>query len=219
MGYSMASRSRKWIDRGAIGGRKPRISGARSRAGCDASRWRDPSRSGPTTFLCPDHELAGVSAQNPRLRDPRLPRARWPATRRRRSHDGTPAYMAPERGTTPAVDWRADAYSLGCVLCSRWCGRPPFITSDDLRACGKHVHSIPPTPSSLVGGLPAAFDTLIRGCSRRNRQARGVDEPDRAPTRGDRGREDISAIPERVAQRASQPAIAPGPYRPGCRRG
>jgi eukaryotic-like serine/threonine-protein kinase len=74
---------------------------------------------------------------------------------------GTPAYMAPEQwGDSASVDWRADAYSLGCVLFEMACGRPPFDARTIAEACAKHLHDAPPAPRGLVE-LPAALEALI----------------------------------------------------------
>ena len=75
---------------------------------------------------------------------------------------GTPAYMAPEQwADSGQVDWRADAYSLGCVVFEMACGRPPFIAHTIADAFTKHAHTAPPTARSLVNTLPLGFDRLV----------------------------------------------------------
>lgn len=39
---------------------------------------------------------------------------------------GTPLYVSPEQATGRALDWRADIYSLGCVMYEAVTGVPPF---------------------------------------------------------------------------------------------
>jgi serine/threonine-protein kinase len=75
---------------------------------------------------------------------------------------GTPAYMAPEQwGDSANVDWRADAYSLGCVLFEMACDRPPFKGSSFAELCASHLQSAPPSPASLGVELPPALEALI----------------------------------------------------------
>ena len=44
--------------------------------------------------------------------------------------NGTPDYLAPERGAGDAVDGRADVYSLGCTFYHLLTGQPPFPGGD-----------------------------------------------------------------------------------------
>ncbi len=75
---------------------------------------------------------------------------------------GTPAYMAPEQwGDSSRVDWRADAYSLGCVAFEMACGRPPFEVRNIAEACANHLHTAPPAPRDTCPHLPPKFDALI----------------------------------------------------------
>ncbi len=75
---------------------------------------------------------------------------------------GTPLYMSPEQWRSVAkVDWRADAYSLGCVAFEMACGHPPFQAQSMGEACAKHLTEPPPAPSSVVPSLPAGFDVLV----------------------------------------------------------
>lgn len=62
---------------------------------------------------------------------------------------GTPLYAAPEQFLNSAtVDWRADLYSLGCVLCELEGGEPPFLGSlQSLR--DQHLQRPPPR----LGGI------------------------------------------------------------------
>jgi len=75
---------------------------------------------------------------------------------------GTPNYMSPEQWHSLAqVDWRTDAYSLGCVMFEMATGRVPFVASSLGEACQMHLMDPPVAPSSLVPGLPKAFDDLV----------------------------------------------------------
>jgi serine/threonine-protein kinase len=75
---------------------------------------------------------------------------------------GTPLYMSPEQWRSVAkVDWRTDAYSLGCVAFEMAIGHPPFQAQSMGEACAKHLTEAPPIPSHEVPGLPAGFDVLV----------------------------------------------------------
>src|SRR5262249_23818237 len=75
---------------------------------------------------------------------------------------GTPAYMAPEQwADSGSVDWRGDAYSLGCVAFEMACVRPPFIAHTIAEAYTKHAQVPPPSPRSVMPDLPPVVDALI----------------------------------------------------------
>jgi serine/threonine-protein kinase len=78
---------------------------------------------------------------------------------------GTPVYMSPEqcRGSS-TIDARSDIYSLGCVLFTMVCGRPPFESDATGDLIIMHVRDAPPVASSLVPGLPPELDALIARC-------------------------------------------------------
>ena len=75
---------------------------------------------------------------------------------------GTPAYMAPEQWrSSKNVDWRADAYSLGCVVFEMATGRPPFLAHSYAEACTMHLTQQPPRLRELVSELPAELEQLV----------------------------------------------------------
>ncbi|HET7500346.1 MAG TPA: protein kinase [Kofleriaceae bacterium] len=75
---------------------------------------------------------------------------------------GTPAYMAPEQWrSTKNVDWRADAYSLGCLAFEMATGRPPFVAQSVGDACTKHLTEAPPMLRSLAPEQPVALEQLV----------------------------------------------------------
>jgi serine/threonine-protein kinase len=111
-------------------------------------------------FLVQDHELAagervkildfGISKLSATMAGPKT-----------HGTMGTPAYMAPEQWAESAeVDWRADAYSLGCVLFEMATGGPPFVASSIAGAYAQHLASDPPLLRD-VAAVPEALHALV----------------------------------------------------------
>jgi tRNA A-37 threonylcarbamoyl transferase component Bud32 len=75
---------------------------------------------------------------------------------------GTPLFMAPEqcRGTG-TVDHRADIYSLGCILYSMLCGRPPFAYEGVGEILGAHLHEAVTPPRTVNPTVPEALDAVV----------------------------------------------------------
>jgi TPR repeat protein/tRNA A-37 threonylcarbamoyl transferase component Bud32 len=75
---------------------------------------------------------------------------------------GTPFYMSPEqcRGGQQ-IDNRSDVYSLGCILYEMACGHPPFRAAGLGDLIVMHVTEPPRPPSSLVPGVPPAFEAAV----------------------------------------------------------
>ena len=75
---------------------------------------------------------------------------------------GTYNYMAPERFTDDAVTYRADIYSLACVLSECLTGSPPYRAETIERLVAAHLTRGAPRPSELrPGAVPAALDRVI----------------------------------------------------------
>ncbi|QNI07145.1 protein kinase [Mycobacterium kubicae] len=75
---------------------------------------------------------------------------------------GTYNYMAPERFAGEEVDFRADIYSLACVLAECLTGSPPYPASSIERVISAHLMEPAPRPSQLRPGMiPAALDHVI----------------------------------------------------------
>jgi serine/threonine-protein kinase len=67
---------------------------------------------------------------------------------------GTYKYMAPERFTSDEVTYRADIYSLACVLAECLTGSPPYRTDSIERAIAAHLTEPPRGPAKCD---PAPF--------------------------------------------------------------
>ncbi|MEC3919414.1 serine/threonine-protein kinase [Nocardia sp. CDC160] len=73
----------------------------------------------------------------------------------------TLAYAAPERFQGGPSDHRADIYSLGCTFYQLLTGQVPFPRADQAAVIAAHLTAVPPAPSAVHSGLPAALDDLI----------------------------------------------------------
>jgi serine/threonine protein kinase len=64
---------------------------------------------------------------------------------------GTPAYMSPEQGASKVLDFRADQYSLGCVMYECITGQPPFKADNVASLIFKHMYE----PTEAINTLRA----------------------------------------------------------------
>jgi serine/threonine-protein kinase len=81
---------------------------------------------------------------------------------------GTWKYMAPERFTDGEVDYRADIYSLACVLYECLTGSPPYPSDSAGVLVSAHMMDPIPQPSTKRSGVPGAFDGVIaRGMAKK----------------------------------------------------
>ena len=68
---------------------------------------------------------------------------------------GTPHFIAPEQAAlSPAIDFRADMYSLGTVLYFMLTGTSPFEGRDNYEILEQQVGGQIPHPRDIVGNLP-----------------------------------------------------------------
>ncbi len=125
---------------------------------------------------------------------------------------GSLPYVAPEQVDGAPTDARTDVYALGCVLYELLTGRPPFAGDSNGAVAGQHLHAAPAPPSSRIGGLPPALDTVVLrmlakdAADRPQTMAAVVDELDRARHGDATKRLPAVAVPTRVvADTSSRP--------------
>jgi serine/threonine kinase PknH len=81
---------------------------------------------------------------------------------------GTWKYMAPERFSNAEVTYRADIYSLACVLYECLTGSPPYPSYSAGVLVSAHMMDPIPQPSAVRSGIPKAFDGVIaRGMAKK----------------------------------------------------
>jgi len=77
---------------------------------------------------------------------------------------GTPNFMSPEQITGKTVDGRSDLFSLGVVLFKLLTGTRPFKGANMHEVTLKIAQEACPIPSTVVPGLPAAFNPIVLKC-------------------------------------------------------
>jgi len=86
---------------------------------------------------------------------------------------GTPTYMAPEQwGDSAHVDWRADMYSLGCVIYEMAVGVPPFNAQSIPELYAQHLTFAAPSMREVLPDLPPTLDQMVLRMLAKNPAAR-----------------------------------------------
>jgi formylglycine-generating enzyme required for sulfatase activity/predicted Ser/Thr protein kinase len=74
---------------------------------------------------------------------------------------GTPAYMSPEQSLLLPLTPQTDVYSLGAVLYTVLCGRPPFEGPTPLSVLPLVATVDPPAPRTLRAEIPPDLETIV----------------------------------------------------------
>ena len=74
---------------------------------------------------------------------------------------GTVAFLAPEFFTGKPLTRRSDLYTLGGLLYTLLCGRPPFAAATSAEFMHKHCYVLPDRPIQFVNKLPHDCDELV----------------------------------------------------------
>lgn len=93
---------------------------------------------------------------------------------------GTPAYMPPEqaRGESAGIDYRADVFALGAILCEVLTGLPPYVASTPDEVCDLAVRGDLSRAHAALDHCGA--DEPLRAIARRCLSAERADRPDNA---------------------------------------
>ena len=85
---------------------------------------------------------------------------------------GTMDFMSPEQAKGEPVTFRSDLYSLGAVMYTLLCGRPPF-SANSIEESLRNLTRVPaPRIGSVVSGVPDELDELIAQLMEKNPKKR-----------------------------------------------
>jgi len=111
---------------------------------------------------------------------------------------GTPNFMSPEQIMGQSVDGRSDLFSLGVVLFNLLTGTRPFPGANMHEVTLKIAKEACPIPSTIVPGLPAAFNPIVLKCLEK--------EPDRRFQTGAELAEVLGALARALMPRSEDDA-------------
>ena len=77
---------------------------------------------------------------------------------------GTAPYMSPEQAQGKPVDARTDIFSFGAVLYEMITGRRAFDGDSSVSILSAILTKTPPAASTLLKGVPAALDRILKKC-------------------------------------------------------
>ena len=124
---------------------------------------------------------------------------------------GTIDYIAPEQVEGRDVDFRADIYSLGCVVYECLTGVVPFVKTTDAAVLWAHVQEQPMPVSERRSDLPSAVDAVIFKAMAKAPE----DRYQSCAALVDDFREAVSTVPARTSPPAAATvAAAPAPPPP-----
>jgi len=85
---------------------------------------------------------------------------------------GTPEYLSPEQARGEKQDQRTDIYALGLILYEMVTGRPVFEAESLTGYIKKHCEANPEPPSRMNHLVPAALESIILKCLKKDRNER-----------------------------------------------
>ena len=85
---------------------------------------------------------------------------------------GTPEYLSPEQARGEKQDQRTDIYALGLILYEIVTGRPVFEAESLTGYIKKHCEATPEPPSRLNPSVPAALESIILKCLKKDKNER-----------------------------------------------
>ncbi|MBK8285822.1 MAG: serine/threonine protein kinase [Ahniella sp.] len=77
---------------------------------------------------------------------------------------GTPHYASPEQLAGDEVDFRADVYSTGVLLCEMFCGKLPFNGANTMEIYMAQMQQTPIKPSDYWPEIPEDLEEVILKC-------------------------------------------------------